>query len=232
MTPNHRSLILLALGPLFMVACTVNDFGGNRGSGGANGPAGSNGSGTGGSSTSNTGGRSGSGGPKDAGVDITSGGIHPGTGGASGSGGAAGTSCDTTPGLVWKTANKTNFQSYPADGSEECIKYNGCNYKGQFSNCNDTKTESWVMSHNIVSVFPDTGLLLHDLCLKAGTKVIRVAVLDTCADSDCNGCCTQNKGSQPLLIDIEKYTDQRFGVADSPPAIQWADLGPSKTGCN
>jgi hypothetical protein len=159
------------------------------------------------------------------------------TGGAQATGGTIGTngtsagSCDDTN-LVWKTANKTNFTSYPDPGSEECIKYNGCAYEGLFAACDQQESQSWVQAHDIVSVFPDfNALKLHDLCLKAGSKTMIVTVLDTCADSDCSGCCTTNKGTASELIDIESYTDQRFGVPDGP--IQWADLGPTKgTGCN
>ena len=129
-------------------------------------------------------------------------------------------------GLVWKTANKTEFTSYPAPGSEECIKYSGCLYEGMFAGCGPTMPLSWVQSHNIVSVFPDFPTLKHhDLCLKSGPKTMVVLVIDTCADSDCSGCCTQNKGSASELIDIESFTAARFGVPDGP--IQWADLGPT-----
>jgi len=146
--------------------------------------------------------------------------------------------CDA-PGLVWHSANKTNFTSYPDPGSEECIKYNGCAYEGQFAACSKTESKAWVASHNIVSVFPNlnrasngiAALALHDLCLKSGNKTIVVTVLDECADSDCSGCCTQNKGSAEELIDIESFTDARWGVPDG--RIEWADLGPTRTaGCN
>jgi hypothetical protein len=101
--------------------------------------------------------------------------------------------CDA-PGLTWKTANKTNYTSYPDPGSEECVKYNGCTWAGQFAACDDKKPESWVSAHNIVAAFPDFKTLsLHDLCLRKGNKTIQVTVLDTCGDSDCSGCCTQNK---------------------------------------
>jgi len=52
-----------------------------------------------------------------------------------------------------------------------------------------------------------------------------VTVYDTCGDSDCSGCCTANKGSADALIDLEKYTNARWGLPDG--NIQWADLGPS-----
>ena len=117
-------------------------------------------------------------------------------------------------------------ESYPAPGSEECIKYNGCAYLGEFAGCDQTESKEWVMSHNIVSVFPDfNDLKLHDLCLKSGSKTIVVTVYDECGDSDCSGCCTDNKGSADELIDVEKYANDKFGVEDG--EIQWADLGPT-----
>lgn len=152
--------------------------------------------------------------------------------------GAATGGC-AAPGLVWHSANKTSFTSYPAPGSAECIQYNGCAYEGQFAACPNTESLSWVKSHNIVSVFPNLrqasngvpALALHDLCLRSGTKTIVVTALDECADSDCSGCCTQNKGSADELVDIESFTDARWGVEDGP--IEWADLGATKTaGCN
>jgi hypothetical protein len=135
---------------------------------------------------------------------------------------------------VWKTGAKTNFTSYPAPGSEECIKFSGCMYEGQFAACSKTETLQWVMSHNIIAFFAGSTAppYLHDLCLKSSTgKTIVVTVYDTCGDGDCGGCCTQNRGSADALIDVESFTDQRWGVPDG--RIQWADLGPTKgSGCN
>ena len=152
------------------------------------------------------------------------------TGGSS-SGGDTSAGCDT-PGLTWKTASKTWYTSYPDPGSEECIKYNGCMWAGQFSACEGKKPEAWVSAHNIVAAFPDfDALQLHDLCLKSGNDKIVVTVYDTCGDDDCDGCCTENKGDADELIDLESYTNDRFGVDDG--QIQWADLGPTKTsGCD
>jgi hypothetical protein len=137
--------------------------------------------------------------------------------------------CET--GLLWKSGAKTSFTSYPAPGSDECIKYNGCMYEGQFAACPNTEPVAWVMAHDIVAVFPDfASLALHDLCLRSGSRTIVVTALDQCADSDCSGCCTQNKGSADQLIDIESFTDARWGVPDG--RIQWADLGPTQgSGC-
>jgi hypothetical protein len=134
-------------------------------------------------------------------------------------------------GLTWKSANKTNYESYPDPGSEECIKYNGCAWAGQFAACEDKMSETWVESHNIVAAFPNfSELMLHDLCLRKGDKTLVVTVLDTCGDDDCDGCCTQNLGNADALIDLEKYTNERFNVPDG--AIEWADLGPTTgSGC-
>jgi hypothetical protein len=164
---------------------------------------------------------------------VATGGNAAATGGAATGGGTAvSTSVCNDASLVWKSANKTNYTSYPDPGSEECVKYNGCTWAGQFAACDGTRSEDWVAAHNIVSAFPDFhSLRLHDLCLRKGQKLIVVTVIDTCADTDCSGCCTQNKGSADQLIDIESYTDARWGVADGP--IEWADLGPTKgSGCN
>jgi hypothetical protein len=157
-----------------------------------------------------------------------SGGAGSGGAGGGGSSGGAGQAptddpCDR-PDLVWRSANKTNYTSYPDPGSEECVKYNGCMWAGQFAACDGKKPEAWVAAHDIVAAFPDfEELELHDLCLRKGAKTIVVTVLDTCGDSDCDGCCTENQGSADELIDVESYTNDRWGVSDG--AIEWADLG-------
>jgi hypothetical protein len=98
-----------------------------------------------------------------------------------------------------------------------------------FAACDDTKPESWVMSHNIVAAFPDfDALRLHDLCLRSGSKTIIVTVIDTCGDNDCDGCCTENKGNADELIDVESFTAARWGIEDG--SIEWADLGPTSSG--
>jgi hypothetical protein len=146
--------------------------------------------------------------------------------------GEPGSPCDD-PALVWHSGNKTNYESYPDPGSKECTEFNGCDYLGQFAECENTMPERWVMAHDIVAVFPLADLGLHRLCLRSGDARIVVTAIDTCSDSDCDGCCTENLGAAEALIDLEKYTNERFGIEDG--AIEWADLGPgdpSFDGCN
>jgi hypothetical protein len=146
--------------------------------------------------------------------------------------------CSTATG--WQAGNETVFESYPPAGSAECVQYSGCMYEGQFQSCGKTVSNSWVQSHNIFSVFPNENkLAYHWICLKSSSgKTIAGLALDTCADSDCGGCCTQNLGSASLLIDVEINTDKRFtnlGI-DGGESVQWADMGmadPSAySGCN
>jgi hypothetical protein len=85
------------------------------------------------------------------------------------------------------------------------------------------KTKAWVMSHNIIALFPLGNYGLHNICIKSGTKTLEVTAYDSCGDSDCNGCCTDNKRGADALVDIESYTDKKFGVGDG--RIMWADLG-------
>ena len=46
-------------------------------------------------------------------------------------------------------------------------------------------------------------------------------VYDECSDSDCSGCCTANANANGIgfLIDIEKYTMQRFGSGEG--IVDW-----------
>jgi hypothetical protein len=127
-------------------------------------------------------------------------------------------------GLVWRKANLTWYESYPDPNSEECIKYSGCTWAGQFAALDGVQPESWVQGNNIASVhskdFPTYRL--KQLRLRQGNRQIDVTVYDMCADSDCDGCCTANSASTGFLIDIEKNTKERFGSGDG--IVDWACL--------
>ncbi len=151
-----------------------------------------------------------------------------GSGGASASGGAAsggaasggdtsGTGGDGSN-LVWQQANLTWYTSYPDPNSEECIEYNGCMWAGYFAGLDGKQTEEWVQENNIAAVHSkDFDMYkLKTLRLRQGDKQIDVKVYDMCADSDCDGCCTQNATQNGLnfLIDVESFTKERFGTGD------------------
>lgn len=136
------------------------------------------------------------------------------------------TDTGTGTGLSWKKANLTNFTSYPDPGSDECINYNGCTWAGYFAGVEGKQSLEWVKSHNIAAVHEKDfgGLKLKTLRLKQGTKQIDVTVYDECADSDCSGCCTKNanQNGYGFLIDVEKYTMERFGTGGG--TVEWACL--------
>jgi hypothetical protein len=145
---------------------------------------------------------------------------------ASGSGGSAGAAAagGSDANLSWKQASLTNFTSYPDPGSDECVKYNGCMWAGQFAAVDGKQTEAWVKAHNIVAVHSKDFATyeLKTLRLRKDGHEIDVRVYDECADSDCSGCCTENAKPSGFLIDVEKYTAQRFGVGDG--QVDWACL--------
>jgi hypothetical protein len=126
--------------------------------------------------------------------------------------------------LQWRQANLTNFESYPDPGSDECVEYNGCTWAGQFAALTGKQPESWVQANNIVAVHSKDFATyeLKTLRLRQGTKQIDVKVYDMCADSDCSGCCTANSRETGFLIDVEKYTMQRFGTGSG--VVDWACL--------
>ncbi len=149
------------------------------------------------------------------------GGDNGGTGGGGGNGGSGGSGGTGGTGggggeLDWQQANLTNFESYPDPDSDECKFFHGCDYVGEFAFVSGRQSEQWVMDHNIVAVHEKDAdqYALKNLRLRMDGNEIDVTVYDECADSDCEGCCTQNSRETGFLIDIEKYTMVRFGNGD------------------
>lgn len=130
----------------------------------------------------------------------------------------------TGGGGTTRKANLTWFTSYPDPGSEECIEYNGCTWAGQFAALDGKQPESWVKANNIAAVHERdfAKYKLKTLRLKQGTRQIDVKVYDMCSDSDCDGCCTKNAAATGFLIDIEKYTAERFGTNSG--TVDWTCL--------
>ncbi|UII20824.1 hypothetical protein [Fulvivirga ligni] len=124
----------------------------------------------------------------------------------------------------WNLANLTNYTSYPDPGSDECIYYNGCQWAGYFAFIDGKMTEAWVMNHNIIAIHSKDAdqYKLKTFRLRQGNHQIDAMVYDMCADSDCDGCCTQNSSETGFLIDIEKYTMERFGSGSG--IVEWQCL--------
>jgi len=126
---------------------------------------------------------------------------------------------------VWHQANLTWYTSWPEPGSEECIEYNGCTWAGYFAGIEGQMTEEWVSQHNIIAVHEKDfeKYKLKTFRLRMNGSTIDAVVYDMCSDSDCDGCCTENAGEIGFLIDIEKYTRERFdGNGDG--VVEWTCL--------
>lgn len=119
---------------------------------------------------------------------------------------------ETASDTVWNKANLTWYISWPDPGSEECVKYNGCQWAGYFAGVNGQQTEQWVSQHNIISIHEKDWdkYKLKTFRLRKNGQSIDAVVYDKCADSDCDGCCTQNAGQLGFLIDIESYSCERL----------------------
>ncbi len=78
------------------------------------------------------------------------------------------------PDPTWRTANLTNFTSYPEPGSEECEDFNGCSWAGHFAFVDGQQSEDWVMEHNIAAVHSrDDGWVDPYAVLMAYRKKVR-----------------------------------------------------------
>lgn len=129
---------------------------------------------------------------------------------------------------VWNKAYLTWYISWPDPGSEECVKYNGCEWSGYFAGLEDQQTEQWVSEHNIISIHEKDWdkYKLKTFRLRQNGRTLDAVVYDMCSDSDCEGCCTQNAGDLGFLIDIESYSCERLsGKKDAcDGVIEWICL--------
>ena len=138
---------------------------------------------------------------------------------------AQSSSSETVADTVWHQANLTWYTSWPEPDSEECIEYNGCTWAGYFAGVEGQMSEEWVSQHNIIAVHEKdwNQYKLKTFRLRMNGSTIDAVVYDMCSDSDCDGCCTENAGEIGFLIDIEKYTRERFdGNGDG--VVEWTCL--------
>ncbi len=190
---------------------TIDD-GGTVGTGGtfSGGTSGSSGGASGGlTSGGSGGGPSGSGGVSEGDGGQASGGV----GAASGSGGAVTARWipRSTPASI-RARSRSRGRTLPITrriqtrAATRCVIYNGCEWAGYFAAVDGQQTEEWVEAHNIVAMFSagddnaafDTYQLKR-LRLRRNGEEMDVRVYDTCGDSDCDGCCTQERHAERLL---------------------------------
>jgi hypothetical protein len=90
--------------------------------------------------------------------------------------------------------------------------YNGCTWAGYFAYKNGKQPLSWVQNTDTVALFNVGGAheqyANRQIRVSVRGQTFQAEVVDTCADSDCNGCCTRNAQSNggSWLVDVEYYT--------------------------
>jgi hypothetical protein len=86
-------------------------------------------------------------------------------------------------------------------------------WAGMFAFAAGTQSKAWVMANNIAAIHDKHAAQykLKTLRIRQGDNMIDAKVWDQCSDSDCTGCCTNNSRETGFLIDLEKYTMERFG---------------------
>jgi hypothetical protein len=147
--------------------------------------------------------------------------------------GNVGSSDGTTvpPGPGWKVASVTTYTSYPecctnsVVDQTECTDFSACDYQGLFAFLPDRQSKEWVQNNAVCAFFTTHGDLdtyknqvirIDKRSTDGSSIVVECNVVDTCADSDCNGCCTTNAGQAGYLIDMEYWTVLRsYGNIDA-----------------
>jgi hypothetical protein len=127
-------------------------------------------------------------------------------------------SIDCPPG--WNHASWTYYIAYApccedspnydsSADTTECNVYNACDHIGQLAYSGHQSLE-WVQSNNIISFFSINGdnasFGNKTMRLSAAGKTVEALVADTCADSDCNDCCSRNAEASGYLVDMEYWT--------------------------
>mmetsp|Transcript_6319 Transcript_6319/g.7853 ORF Transcript_6319/g.7853 Transcript_6319/m.7853 type:complete len:234 (+) Transcript_6319:35-736(+) len=124
------------------------------------------------------------------------------------------------------TGSVTTYESYAkccpsnpnydenADKSE-CDDYSACDYPGEFAAFDNPVSYEYVTTHNLVAFFdkndPNGDKFLENygnktIILTKNGITFNATIVDTCADSDCNGCCSKNAKPSGYLVDIEYNT--------------------------
>jgi hypothetical protein len=120
----------------------------------------------------------------------------------------------------WNQASWTTYTSYapccqgspnydPFADRTECDLYSACDYLGQFAYSGE-KSFNWVQNNNIMAFFSsygdNTSFGNNMIRVSSAGKTVVALVADTCGDSDCNGCCSNNADPTGYLVDMEYWT--------------------------
>jgi hypothetical protein len=125
------------------------------------------------------------------------------------------------------TAQLTTFTSYaaccpdspnfdPNADTSECDDDNACAHLGDFAAIGHQSFE-FVQSHDLIAFYDDSDPDGNNFLSNYGGKTIQLTkngntfnalIADTCGNSDCNGCCSQNSQGG-FLVDMEFWTTER-----------------------
>ena len=65
----------------------------------------------------------------------------------------------------------------------------------------ETTARAFFTTHGDINAYKNQKIRIDK-----GSKTVECNVVDTCADADCDGCCTENAGASGYLIDMEYWT--------------------------
>jgi hypothetical protein len=117
----------------------------------------------------------------------------------------------------------------------ECVFANGCAHTGNLpayytdDNTAGHVSLGFVQTNNLIAFFDKNdpngvfwreryaGKTIHLIKQYNGrTYEFNAVIANTCADSDCGGCCSRNAGDLGYLVDMEYYTVlNNFGTLDA-----------------
>ena len=106
----------------------------------------------------------------------------------------------------------------PSANTTECDLYNGCQWTGMFAALEGKQSYEFVSNSSLIAFYEYGQDTQHFhsayggkniTLVKAGVVVFEALIADTCADSDCNECCSANSAETGFLVDLEYFTMMR-----------------------
>lgn len=102
----------------------------------------------------------------------------------------------------------------PSVDSTECDVYSACKYSGDFAVIGH-QSLGYVKNNSLISFYQHgdedwenfySYFAGMNITLSINGISYEALVADTCGDSDCDGCCSENSAETGYLIDLEYYT--------------------------